>query len=78
MGASHLFRGDVLIYSNYGRGAGDASRLANDGDILLYGYQPEGQLFRWSGSWGNPLNDPELLKYYKTLTFLQAHPGGQS
>lgn len=78
MGASHLFRGDELIYSNYYNGAGDASRLANDGDILLYGYRSDGELFRWSGSWSNPLSDPELLKHYKTLALLQAQPGGQS
>lgn len=78
MGASHLFRGDELIYSNYDNGAGHASRLANDGYILLYGYRSDGDLFRWSGFWGNPLNDPELLKHYKLLALLQAHPGGQS
>ena len=75
MGPSHLFRGDVLIYSRYENGAGDASRLANNGDILLYGYRSDGELYRWSGSWGNPLNDPDLLKHYKTLVLLQAHPG---
>jgi hypothetical protein len=78
MGASHLFRGDELIYSHYEWGAGDASRLAEDGDILLYGYFTEGQLYRCHGCWGDPLENPELLKHYQLLALLQAHPGGQS
>jgi hypothetical protein len=79
MGASHLFRGDELIYSHYEWGAGDASRLAENRDILLYSHnKPEGQLYRWHGWWGDPIYNPELLKHYKTLALLQAHPGGQS
>lgn len=78
MGTSHLFRGDELIYSNYGNGAGNASHLAEVGDILLYGYFTEGELYRWTNSWGNPLDDPDLLKHYKLLALLQAHHGGQS
>lgn len=78
MGSAHLFRGDELIYSRYGNGAGDASRLANDGDMLLYGSKTEVELYSWHGRWGDPIDSPELLKHYKLLALLQAHPGGQS